>query len=57
MLLSKVQRKLITKGGFSPFPPFLHRLKATGVIDVVNPVEQAMREGRLEELEDEGNQK
>ena len=29
------------------------RLKKTGVMDVVNPVEQAMREGRFEELPDD----
>jgi hypothetical protein len=29
------------------------RLKKTGVVDVVNPVEQAMREGRFEELPDD----
>lgn len=27
------------------------RLKATGVMNVVNPVEKAAREGRFEELE------
>ena len=27
------------------------RLKATGVVDVVNPVEQARREGRFEEVD------
>ena len=29
------------------------RLKKTGVVDVVNPVEMAMREGRFEELPDD----
>lgn len=28
------------------------RLKKTGIIDVVNPVEQAVKEGRFEELDD-----
>lgn len=27
------------------------RLKATGVVEVVNPVERAVREGRFEEVE------
>lgn len=31
------------------------RLKATGVMDVVNPVEQAMREGRIQELPDDSD--
>lgn len=30
------------------------RLKKTGVIDVKNPVEQALHEGRFEELDDDG---
>jgi hypothetical protein len=29
------------------------RLKATGVMDVVNPVEQAYRSGRIQELSDD----
>ena len=28
-----------------------HRLRATGVVNVENPVTQAVREGRFEELE------
>ena len=28
-----------------------HRLRATGVVDVVNPVTQARNEGRFEEIE------
>jgi len=28
------------------------RLKATGVVDVQNPVEEALRSGRFEELDD-----
>ncbi|CAG8590982.1 631_t:CDS:2, partial [Acaulospora colombiana] len=30
------------------------RLKKTGVVDVVNPVEEAMRSGKLQEIKDEG---
>lgn len=30
---------------------FGRRLKATGVMNVVNPVEKAAREGRFEEIE------
>jgi hypothetical protein len=30
--------------------PRLSRLKKTGVVDVKNPVEQAVEEGRFEEL-------
>jgi hypothetical protein len=29
------------------------RLKATGVVDIQNPVEEAMRSGRFEELPDD----
>ncbi|KAL1839804.1 hypothetical protein VTK73DRAFT_3914 [Phialemonium thermophilum] len=29
------------------------RLKKTGVVDVQNPVEQAFREGRVQELDDD----
>ena len=29
----------------------MRRLKATGIVNAVNPVEQAMREGRFEELD------
>jgi hypothetical protein len=29
------------------------RLKATGVMDVVNPVEEAYRSGRIQELSDD----
>jgi hypothetical protein len=31
------------------------RLKATGVVDVKNPVEEAFRSGRIEELPDDAN--
>jgi len=31
----------------------LFRLKKTGVIDVTNPVQQAINEGRFEELSDD----
>jgi len=29
------------------------RLKATGVVDVRNPVEEALREGRIQEVSDD----
>lgn len=32
------------------------RLKATGVVDVKNPVQQAVEEGRFEELDDDDDE-
>jgi len=32
------------------------RLKKTGVVEVKNPVEQAMQEGRFEELPDDSSE-
>lgn len=32
---------------------FVNRLKATGVMNVENPVEAAYREGRIQELKDD----
>ena len=31
------------------------RLKKTGIVDVENPIAKAMREGKLEEIQDEGS--
>lgn len=31
----------------------LHRLRRTGVVDVQNPVEQAIREGRYNDIKDD----
>ena len=33
------------------FPDRLSRLKKTGVVDIKNPVQQAVEEGRFEELD------
>lgn len=32
---------------------FLRRLKKTGIVDIQNPVEQAIREGRFQDIKDE----
>ena len=49
--MSKLNSRFVLRKGADS----LHRLKKTGVMDVTNPVQQALNEGRLQEIDEDSD--